>query len=175
MRPQRRVIGTTTAALFVVIVAIVGVVGIVTFKSQSNIFSSSSPLTTQSTQASTSCSVSAEGTGLYVTVTSDAGQRIPGAQVSGMRVTVINGETCEQEKVGTFLTNSSGTVLITPNIGSYYLLTIQYQGKSFNTQAPIEPMQSTYVNLKVPSGNVTISEILSGGCHRNANGTACPG
>jgi predicted extracellular nuclease len=122
---------------------------------------------------SVSCIVSAEGTGFYVTVLSDSGQPIEGAQVSAVRVTSTSGGTCTQT-VSSLLTNSTGSVLITPNIGSYYLLTIQYQGKTFSTHAPIDPMQTTYVLLKLPSGSISISEVPFGGCQRTSNSTMCP-
>jgi hypothetical protein len=130
--------------------------------------------TTSSAVTSIACTISAEGTGFYVTVLSDTGQPIRGAQVSGERVTGTNGGTCSQT-LSILLTNSTGSVLITPNIGSYYQLTIQYQGKAFSTQAPIDPMQSTYVTLKIPSGNFTMAEVPYGGCVRTANATICPG
>lgn len=127
-----------------------------------------------SLSSNSTCVITAEGTGFYVTVLSDTGQPIQGAQVSGVRVTETNGGACTQT-ISTFLTNSTGSVLITPNIGSHYLLTIQYQGRTFSAKAPIEPMQTTYVILRVPSGNVSISEVPLGGCQKNANGTTCPG
>lgn len=130
--------------------------------------------TTGSTQTSATCTISAEGSGFYLTVTSDANEPIQGAQVSGTRVTVTNYGTCEQS-IGTYRTNSTGSVLITPSIGSYYLLSIQYQEMNFTVKAPIEPMLTTYVVLKVPSGNTTVNEVAFGGCQRNANGTTCPG
>jgi len=130
--------------------------------------------TTSSTVTSIACTISAEGTGFYVTVLSDTGQPVSGAQVSGARVTGTNGGTCSQT-LSTLLTNSTGSVLITPNIGNYYQLTIQYQGRTFSTQAPIVPMQSTYVTLKIPSGSFTIAEVPYGGCERTANATTCPG
>lgn len=120
------------------------------------------------------CIVSAEGSGFYVTVLSDTGQPIQGVQVSGTRVTQTNGGTCQQN-IGTYLTNSTGSVLITPNIGSYYLLSMMYQGKTYTAKAPIEPMLTTYVTLKVPSGNVTINEVYEGGCQTNTEGVTCPG
>jgi len=134
--------------------------------------STSATLTMTST--SIECTITAEGTGTFVTVLSDGGQPIQGAQVSGERVTEVNGATCE-ETIGTFLTNSTGSVLITPNIGSYYQLTIQYQGKTFSAQAPIQPMSGTYVTLKIPSGNVTVSEVPYGGCKVTLNSITCPG
>ncbi len=100
---------------------------------------------------------STQGTGLYVTVLSDAGQPIQGVQVGGTMVGQMNGGMCYYG-IGPYTTNSTGSVLITPNIGSYYLLTVQYQGKNYTAKAPIEPMLTTYVTLKVPSGNVTITE-----------------
>ncbi|HXQ93006.1 MAG TPA: hypothetical protein VN739_08370, partial [Nitrososphaerales archaeon] len=94
---------------------------------------------------------------------------------SGVVVTLItNGGTCPQQNIGIFLTNSTGSALITSDTGSYYLLTMLYQGVNYTATAPINPMQSTYVTLKVPSGNVSISEISFGGCQRNASGTVCP-
>jgi hypothetical protein len=114
------------------------------------------------------------GSGFYVTVLSDAGQPIQGAQVSGTRVTDLGTATCQQD-IGTYVTNSTGSVLITPNIGSYYLLSIVYQGNTYAAKAPIAPMTTTYVTLKVPSGNVTISEVFEGGCQTNAQGVTCPG
>jgi len=124
-----------------------------------------SQTSTSSTTTSTSitCSISGSGTGSYVTVESDAGQPIQGVQVSGVVVTLItNGGTCPQQNIGIFLTNSTGSVLITSNTGSYYLLTMLYQGVNYTATAPIRPMQSTYVTLKVPSGNVSISVIPYG-------------
>ena len=129
---------------------------------------------TMSTTTSITCIVSAEGSGFYVTVLSDTGQPIQGVQVSGSRVTQTNGGTCQQN-IGTYLTNSTGSVLITPNIGSYYLLSMLYQGKNYTAKAPIEPMTTTYVTLKVPSGNVTITEVYEGGCQTNTGGVTCPG
>jgi hypothetical protein len=131
----------------------------------------SSSQTTTST--SLSCTISAEGSGTYVTVESDTGQPIQGVQVSGIIATDLNGETCRQN-IGIFLTNSTGTALITQTMGSYYLLSILYQDRNYTATAPILPMQSTYVTLKVPSGNVSISEISYGGCQRNSSGTVCP-
>jgi hypothetical protein len=130
--------------------------------------------TTRSTTTSIDCVVSAEGSGFYVTVLSDTGQPIQGVQVSGSRVTQTNGGTCQQN-IGTYLTNSTGSVLITPNIGSYYLLSMLYQGKNYTAKAPIEPMTTTYVTLKVPSGNVSITEVYEGGCQTNTEGVTCPG
>jgi|SRR5579862_2887882 len=129
------------------------------------------PISTTSTTTSTSitCSISGSGTGSYVTVESDSGQPIQDVQVSGIVVTQIsNGGTCPQQNIGIFLTNSTGSVLITSDTGSYYLLTMLYQGVNYTATAPIRPMQSTYVTLKVPSGNVSINEIPFGGCQRNA-------
>jgi hypothetical protein len=121
---------------------------------------------------SSSCTITAEGTGFYVTVTSDTGQSIQGAQVSGTRI-MYEG-ICE-ERIGVLRTNSSGSVLIAPNMGSYYVLTIQYQGNSFSAKAPIVPMASTYVVLRVPSGNITVREIPEGGCQRSSAGISCHG
>ena len=121
-----------------------------------------------------SCLVSAEGSGFYVTVISDSGHPVQGAKVSSTRMTVVNFASCKQ-KIGTLETNSTGSVLITPNIGSYYDLTISYQGKNYNTQAPIDPMQSTYVVLRVPSGNFNVSEEYEGGCQNSSGGIVCPG
>jgi hypothetical protein len=81
---------------------------------------------------------------------------------------------CEQS-IGSQPTNSSGTVLITDNMGSYYSLTVQYQGKSYAIKGPIVPMETTYVILKVPSGNYSISEVFEGGCNKTASGVTCPG
>lgn len=135
---------------------------------------SSSTNFTALTTTSMTCSITAEGSGFYLTVLSDSGQSIQGAQVSGIRITETNEGTCTQA-IGGFLTNSTGSVLITPNIGSYYLLTVQFQGKSFGAQAPIEPMQTTYVTLRIPSGNISLSEVPFGGCQRTSNSTTCPG
>jgi hypothetical protein len=134
-------------------------------------------ISTTSTTTSTSitCSISGSGTGSYVTVESDAGQPIQGVQVSGIVVTLIsNGGPCPKQNIGIFVTNSTGSVLIASDTGSYYLLTMLYQGVNYTATAPIRPMQSTYVTLKVPSGNVSINEIPFGGCQRNASGTVCP-
>ena len=131
----------------------------------------SSSQTTSST--SFSCTISAEGSGTYVKVESDTGLPIQGVQVSGVIATDLNGETCRQN-IGIFLTNSTGTALITQTMGSYYLLSILYQNRNYTATAPILPMQSTYVTLKVPSGNVSISEIPYGGCQRNSSSTVCP-
>jgi hypothetical protein len=130
--------------------------------------------TTQTATTSVDCVISSEGSGFYVTVQSDAGQPIQGVQVSGSRVTQTNGGTCQQN-IGTYLTNSTGSVLITPNIGSYYLLSMLYQGKNYTARAPIEPMTTTYVTLKVPSGNISISEVYEGGCQTSPEGVTCPG
>jgi hypothetical protein len=127
------------------------------------------------TQTSTYCTISAEGTGFYVTVVTDSGLPVAGAQVSGSRVTEYgSGATCEQS-IGSQYTNASGTVLITDNMGSYNALTVQYQGKNYAISAPILPMETTYVTLKVPSGNYSISEAFEGGCNKTASGITCPG
>jgi hypothetical protein len=127
------------------------------------------------TQTSTYCTISAEGTGFYVTVETDSGLPVVGAQVSGSRVTDYgNGGTCEQS-IGSQYTNSSGMVLITDNMGSYNALTVQYQGKNYVINGPIVPMETTYVILKVPSGNYSISEVFEGGCTKTASGVTCPG
>jgi hypothetical protein len=127
------------------------------------------------TSTSISCTISSEGTGFYVTVVTDTGQPIQGVQVSGTLVTQItNGGSC-QRNIDIYLTNSTGSVLITGNTGSYYQLTILYQGKNYTAQAPIDPMASTYVDLKIPSGNVSITDIPYGGCLRNSTATICPG
>jgi len=130
---------------------------------------------TQTTLTGTECTVSAEGTGFYVTVETDSGLPVAGAQVSGSRITEYgSGNMCEQS-IGSQPTNSSGTVLITDNMGSYYSLTVQYQGKSYAIKGPIVPMETTYVILKVPSGNYSISEVFEGGCNKTASGVTCPG
>jgi hypothetical protein len=127
------------------------------------------------TQTSAQCTISAEGTGFYVTVVTDSGLPVAGAQVSGSRVTEYgSGGTCEQS-IGSQYTNSSGTVLITNDMGSYNALTVQYQGKNYAISAPIVPMETTYVTLKVPSGNYSISEVFEGGCAKTASGVTCPG
>jgi len=127
------------------------------------------------TQTSTYCTVSAEGSGFFVTVETDSGLPVAGAQVSGSRVTEYgSGSTCEQS-IGSQYTNESGTVLITNNMGSYNALTVQYQGKNYAISAPIVPMETTYVTLKVPSGNYSISEFFEGGCNKTASGITCPG
>lgn len=74
-----------------------------------------------------------------------------------------------------YTTNSTGSVLITPNIGSYYQLSIAYQSATYSVRAPIEPMTTTYVTLSIPSGNVTITEVFEGGCQTNSGGVTCPG
>jgi hypothetical protein len=127
------------------------------------------------TETSTYCTISAEGTGFYVTVVTDTGSPVAGAQVSGSRITEYgSGGTCEQS-IGSKYTNSSGTVLITDNMGSYNALTVQYQGKNYAISAPIVPMETTYVTLKVPSGNYSISEVFEGGCTTTNGGVTCPG
>jgi hypothetical protein len=126
------------------------------------------PASTTATTASTECTISGEGTGFYLTVLSDSGQPIQGARVTG------TSSPCLQD-IGTYVTNSTGSVLITPNIASYYQLSITYQGQSYTVKAPIEPMTTTYVTLRVPSGNVTISEVFEGGCQTNSEGVSCPG
>ena len=140
----------------------------------SNSTETSSLATSTSSATSATCVISAEGTGFYVTVLSDSGQPVQGVQVSGIRVTETNEGICTQT-VGAYLTNSTGSVLITPNIGSYYNLTVRYGGRTYAAQAPIEPMQTTYVTLRVPSGNVTITEVPFGGCQRTTQSTTCPG
>jgi len=129
---------------------------------------------TQNTQTGTECTVSAEGTGFYVTVLTDSGGPVVGAQVSGSRITEIGAGTCEQN-LGTWYTNSSGTVSISNNIGSYYMLTVGYQGRNYPIRAPIFPMQTTYVKLIVPSGNYTTSFVFAGGCATTNGGITCPG
>jgi hypothetical protein len=127
------------------------------------------------TQTSTYCTISAEGSGFYVTVETDSGLPVAGAQVSGSRITKYgSGATCEQS-IGSQYTNASGTVLITDNMGSYNALTVQYQGKNYAISAPIVPMETTYVTLKVPSGNYSVSEVFEGGCNKTASGITCPG
>jgi hypothetical protein len=124
--------------------------------------------TTVTASTSTECTISSEGSGFYVTVLTDAGQPIQGAQVTG------TSSPCQQD-IGTYVTNSTGSVLITPDIGSYYQLSITYQGNAYAVRAPIEPMTTTYVTLSIPSGNVTISEVFEGGCQTNSQGVSCPG
>jgi hypothetical protein len=126
------------------------------------------------TSTSTECTISAEGTGFYVAVLSDSGQAVQGAQVTGTRVTEVGSSACQQD-IGTYVTNSTGSVLITPNIGSYYQLSIAYQGSDYTVKAPIVPMETTYVTMRVPSGNVTISEVFEGGCQTSSGGVSCPG
>lgn len=127
------------------------------------------------TQTSTYCTVSASGTGLYVTVETDSGLPVVGAPVSGSTVLEFaGGETCEQS-VGSQYTNSTGTALIADNMGSYYVLSVQYQGKNYTVNAPISPMETTYVTLKVPSGSYSVSEVFEGGCSKTASGVSCPG
>ncbi len=126
------------------------------------------------TSTSVVCSISAAGTGSYVTVESDAGQPLQGIQVSGTIVTQISNEGNCQQNIGIFQTNSTGTALITQTSGSYYMLSILYQGRDYTATASIDPFQSTYVTLRVPSGNVSVSEIPYGGCLRNATATICP-
>ncbi len=132
----------------------------------------STSITTSSTMV---CSVSAAGTGLYVTVESDGGQPISGVQVSGTAVIEFaNGGNCQQDN-GLFSTNSTGSILFGADAGSYYLLSIFYQGENYTATAPVSIMQSTYLTLKVPSGNISVVEIPFGGCIRNATETQCPG
>jgi len=127
------------------------------------------------TDTSTSCTVSAEASGFFVTVETDSGLPVAGAQVSGTRVTEYGGgSTCEQS-IGSQLTNASGMVLITDNMGSYNALTVQFQGKNYAMNAPIVPMETTYVTLRVPSGNYSISEVFEGGCTKTPSGVTCPG
>jgi hypothetical protein len=130
---------------------------------------------TEITQTSTDCTISAEGTGFFVTVETDSGLPVAGAQVSGSRITEYgSGSMCEQS-IGSQFTNSSGTVLITNNMGSYNALTVQYQGKNYAINGPIVPMETTYILLKVPSGNYSISEVFEGGCNKTASGVTCLG
>ena len=137
--------------------------------------SSSSRLSTSTTSSSIICSVSASGTGLYVTVESDNGQSISGVQVSGTGVIdFTNGGSCLQDN-GSLTTNSTGSVVFGANTGSYYLLSILYQGENYTATAPVYIFQSTYLTLKVPSGNISVTEIPFGGCIRNATETQCPG
>jgi len=137
--------------------------------------SSSSRLSTSTTSSSIICSVSASGTGLYVTVESDNGQSISGVQVSGTGVIdFTNGGSCLQDN-GSLTTNSTGSVVFGANTGSYYLLSILYQGENYTATAPVYIFQSTYLTLKVPSGNISVTEIPYGGCIRNATETQCPG
>jgi len=129
---------------------------------------------TRTIQTGTECTVSAEGTGFYLTVVTDSGSPVVGAQVSGSRITEIGAGTCEQN-IGVQYTNSNGTVSITDNIGSYYVLTVGYQGRNYDIRAPIFPMQTTYVKLIVPSGNYTTSSVFEGGCTTTNGGVTCPG
>jgi hypothetical protein len=129
---------------------------------------------TQTFQTGTECTVSAEGTGFYLTVLTSSGSPVVGAQVSGSRITEIGTGTCAQN-IGTWYTNSNGTVSISDNIGSYYMLTVGYQGRNYPIRAPISPMQTTYVKLIVPSGNYTTSFVFEGGCTTTNGGVTCPG
>ena len=130
--------------------------------------------TNSSSTTTTQCTITAEGSGFYLTVLSDSGQPIQGARVTGTRVTEVDSGTCQQA-IGTYSTNSTGSVLITPNIGSYYVLSVMYEGANYTVNAPIRPMTTTYVTLNVPSGNVTISEVFEGGCQTSSGGVTCPG
>ena len=123
---------------------------------------------TGTTSTWTECTISAEGSGFYVTVLPDSGQGIQGAQVTG------TSSPCQQD-IGAYVTNSTGSVLITPDIASYFLLSITYQSQNYTVKAPIEPMTTTYVTLRVPSGNVTICEVFEGGCQTSSEGVNCPG
>jgi hypothetical protein len=126
---------------------------------------------TPANQTGTRCTISAEGTGFYVTVLTDSGAPVVGAQVSGSRFT---DGTCVQN-IGTQYTNSSGTVSITDNVGSYYMLAVGYQGRNYPLRAPIFPMETTYVILKIPSGNYSTSEVFEGGCITSNGGVTCQG
>ncbi len=131
--------------------------------------------TSVTTSSSVVCSVSAAGTGLYVTVESDGSQPISGIQVSGTGVIEFsNGEGCQQDN-GSLTTNSTGSVVFGADTGSYYLLSILYQGENYTATAPVYIMQSTYLTLRVPSGNISVTEIPFGGCIRNSTETQCPG
>jgi hypothetical protein len=128
-----------------------------------------------STSSSIACTVSAAGTGLYVTLESDSGQPLSGVQVSGTAVIDFsNGESC-QEYSSSLATNTTGSVVFGADTGSYYLLSILYQGENYTATAPVYIMQSTYLTLRVPSGNISVTEIPFGGCIRNSTETLCPG
>ena len=129
---------------------------------------------TQTVQTGTECTVSAEATGFFITVLTSSGSPVLGAQVSGSRIIETNGGTCEQN-IGIQYTNSYGTVSISDNIGSYYMLTVGYQGRNYAIKAPIFPMQTAYVKLTVPSGNYTTSFVFEGGCTTTNGGVTCPG
>lgn len=150
------------------------VVGLVLVASLGVYLSGIVKITGGNSTAETTCTISAEGTGFYVTVLSDSGQPIQNAKVTGNRFAEIDGGSCH-ESIGTYSTNSTGSVLITPNIGSYYQLSIVCQSKIYTANVFIESMTSTYVTISVPSGSVNIDQIPFGGCMRNANGTTCPG
>jgi hypothetical protein len=130
--------------------------------------------TTNSTASIVDFCNQAEGTGLYVTVLSDTGQPIQGANVSGSMTGVVRGSRCNLSTSGRD-TNSTGSVLIAPDIGSYESLFVQYQGNIYTANAPIVSMTSTYITIMVPSGNVTVSEVFFGGCRTNTEGVVCPG
>jgi hypothetical protein len=115
-----------------------------------------------------------EGTGLYVTVLSNTGQPIQGANVSGSMTGVVSGGRCNLSTSGRD-TNSTGTAVIAPDVGSYESLFVQYQGNIYTATAPIVSMTSTYVTIMFPSGNVTVSEVFFGGCRTNTEGVVCPG
>jgi hypothetical protein len=45
--------------------------------------------------------------------------------------------------------------------GLNYVLSMSYRGMTYVTRALIEPMSTTYVALRVPSGNVTTSAVAA--------------
>jgi len=135
----------------------------------------SSNILTTSFSTSIACTVSAAGTGLYVTVESDDGHPISGIQVWGTAVIDFsNGESCEQDD-GSLTTNSTGSIVFGADTGSYYLLSIFYEGMNYTASAPVYIMQTTYLILRIPSGNISVTEIPFGGCIRNSTETLCPG
>jgi hypothetical protein len=100
-------------AIFIAIILTLGAVSIFGYDHSGTPYKQ-----TTSTSQNPLCAITAEGTGTYVTVTSDSGQPLQGVQVSGIRVTDVETQTCSQD-IGTLVTNSTGSVLLSPNMASY--------------------------------------------------------
>jgi hypothetical protein len=127
-------------------------------------FLGSVTLTTTNTTTiytTSSCTITAPSIGASIRILTDSGKPIEGALVSGQSYLSCNAEPVVAD-LGPVSTNSSGWASIFNRNSGTYFLSVDYAGTTHAFAVPTGPTGVTYVNFRIPSGNLTSCISYSG-------------
>ena len=111
----------------------------------------------QGTGSSSSCSPTG-GKGFYVRLVAEkTGEPIQNVTVGGSPGLTCNGIETTTAIIWQAPTNSSGVASLNSAGSSWYVLTIQYSGNAYHFRVEMHQNQTTYVTVRLPSGNITTS------------------